>query len=58
MDVFKLIAQGHTNDQVAGQLYISAKTVSVHVSNILAKLQVGSRTEAAFVAIRNGLVDQ
>jgi predicted ATPase/DNA-binding NarL/FixJ family response regulator len=55
-DVLELVAQGRTNRQIATQLYISEKTVSVHVSNILAKLGVGSRTEAAAVARRQGLV--
>jgi DNA-binding CsgD family transcriptional regulator len=51
-DVLGLIVQGRTNRQIARQLYISEKTVSVHVSNILAKLGVRSRTEAAAVARR------
>ncbi len=55
-DVLALLVEGRTNRQVARQLYISEKTVSVHVSNILAKLGVHSRTEAAAVARRDGLV--
>jgi DNA-binding CsgD family transcriptional regulator len=55
-DVMTLIVEGRTNRQIARQLYISEKTVSVHVSNILAKLGVHSRTEAAAVARRDGLV--
>jgi DNA-binding NarL/FixJ family response regulator len=55
-DVLSLVVEGRTNRQIAGQLYISEKTVSVHVSNILAKLGVGSRTEAAAVARRDGLL--
>ncbi|MDQ1730435.1 MAG: hypothetical protein QOK10_594 [Pseudonocardiales bacterium] len=51
-DVLELIVQGRTNRQIARQLYISEKTVSVHVSNILAKLGVRSRTEAAAAARR------
>jgi DNA-binding NarL/FixJ family response regulator/tetratricopeptide (TPR) repeat protein len=51
-DVLALLVEGRTNRQIAQQLYISAKTVSVHVSNILAKLGVGSRAEAAAVARR------
>lgn len=51
-DVLALIENGRTNRQIAGQLYISEKTVSVHVSNILAKLGVRSRTEAAAAARR------
>jgi DNA-binding NarL/FixJ family response regulator len=55
-EVMALIAEGRTNRQIALQLYISEKTVSVHVSNILAKLGVHSRTEAAAVARREGLL--
>jgi DNA-binding CsgD family transcriptional regulator len=55
-EVLALLAEGRTNRQIAGQLYISAKTVSVHVSNILAKLGVGGRTEAAAIARRDGLL--
>ncbi|MCU1452544.1 MAG: family ATPase, partial [Acidimicrobiales bacterium] len=54
-DVLALLAEGRTNREIATQLYISAKTASVHVSNILAKLDVRSRTEAAAVAHRAGL---
>ncbi|MEP6852096.1 MAG: AAA family ATPase [bacterium] len=56
-EVLALLAQGRSNRQLAGQLFISEKTVSVHVSNILAKLGVRSRTEAAAVGRRDGLVD-
>lgn len=55
-DVLALIVEGRTNRQIARQLYISEKTVSVHVSNILAKLGVHGRTEAAAVARREGLI--
>jgi DNA-binding NarL/FixJ family response regulator len=55
-EVLALLAEGRTNRELARQLYISEKTVSVHVSNILAKLGVRSRTEAAAVARRDGLV--
>jgi DNA-binding CsgD family transcriptional regulator len=54
-DVLALIAAGQPNAQIARSLFISPKTVSVHVSNILAKLQVRSRVEAAAVAHRNGV---
>jgi len=46
------LVEGRTNRQIAGTLYISEKTVSVHVSNILAKLGVRSRAEAAALARR------
>jgi DNA-binding NarL/FixJ family response regulator/tetratricopeptide (TPR) repeat protein len=52
-DVLGLLVEGRTNRQIARQLYISEKTVSVHVSNILTKLGVRSRTEAAAVARRS-----
>jgi DNA-binding CsgD family transcriptional regulator/tetratricopeptide (TPR) repeat protein len=55
-EVLALVAQGRSNREVAGQLYISTKTVSVHVSNVLAKLGVGGRTEAVAVARRRGLL--
>ena len=53
-DVFGLVTQGRMNRQIATALFISEKTVSVHVSNILAKLGVHSRTEAAALARRQG----
>jgi DNA-binding NarL/FixJ family response regulator len=55
-DVLALLVQGRTNRQIASQLYISEKTVSVHVSNILAKLKVRSRAEAAALANREKLL--
>ena len=51
-DVLAQLVEGRTNRQIAGTLYISEKTVSVHVSNILAKLGVRSRAEAAAFARR------
>ena len=51
-EVLALLVAGRTNRQIAQQLYISEKTVSVHVSNILAKLGARSRTEAAAIAQR------
>jgi DNA-binding CsgD family transcriptional regulator len=53
--VLQLVADGATNRQIAERLYISPKTASVHVSNILAKLGVASRGEAAAVAHRLGV---
>ncbi|MDT4937244.1 MAG: hypothetical protein QOG80_915, partial [Pseudonocardiales bacterium] len=55
-EVLGLLIEGRTNRQIGRQLYISEKTVSVHVSNILAKLGVRSRTEAAAFARREGLL--
>jgi DNA-binding CsgD family transcriptional regulator len=57
LEVLALVAEGRSNRQVADALFISAKTASVHVSNILAKLGVASRVEAAAVAYRLGLLD-
>jgi DNA-binding CsgD family transcriptional regulator/tetratricopeptide (TPR) repeat protein len=56
-EVLSLVAAGRSNGQIASALYISPKTASVHVSNILAKLGVGGRVEAAAVAHRLGLVE-
>ncbi|MGY1710192.1 ATP-binding protein [Geodermatophilus sp. SYSU D00758] len=55
-EVLGLLARGRTNRQIGAELYISEKTASVHVSNILAKLGAGSRTEAVAVAAARGLL--
>ncbi|MBW8485496.1 helix-turn-helix transcriptional regulator [Actinomadura parmotrematis] len=54
-EVLKLVADGHGNKEIAAALFISPKTASVHVSNILAKLAVASRTQAAALAHKHGL---
>jgi len=56
-EVLGLISQGRTNREIGQRLFISQKTVGVHVGNILAKLGVSGRVEAAAVAIRLGLTD-
>jgi DNA-binding CsgD family transcriptional regulator len=56
-EVLRLVAAGKSNREIAGELFISAKTASVHVSNILAKLGVPSRGEAAAAAHRLHLFD-
>ena len=56
-EVLRLVAAGRSNPEIAGELFISAKTASVHVSNILAKLGVGNRGEAAATAHRLHLFD-
>ena len=55
-EVLELLSEGRTNRQIGEVLFISTKTASVHVSNILAKLQVANRGEAAATARRLGLV--
>jgi DNA-binding NarL/FixJ family response regulator len=54
-EVLILLARGGTNRQIAEELFISAKTASVHVSNILGKLGAGNRTEAAAIARELGV---
>jgi DNA-binding NarL/FixJ family response regulator/predicted Ser/Thr protein kinase len=55
LEVLRLIAQGLNNQQIAQKLTISEKTVKTHVSNILGKLQVEDRTQAAIYALKKGL---
>jgi DNA-binding CsgD family transcriptional regulator len=57
-EVLGLISQGRTNREIGERLFISQKTVGVHVGNILAKLGVSGRVEAAAVAIRLGLAEK
>ena len=57
-EVLVQIARGRTNREIGERLFISQKTVGVHVGNILSKLGVSGRVEAAAVAIRLGLTDQ
>jgi DNA-binding NarL/FixJ family response regulator len=56
IEVLKLIANGRDNADIAGQLHISPKTVKNHISNILMKLQIENRIQAAVYAVRSGLV--
>ncbi len=56
LEVLRLLARGSTNREIGSQLFMAEKTASVHVSRILAKLEVRSRTQAAAVAHRAGLV--
>jgi DNA-binding CsgD family transcriptional regulator len=55
-EVMRLVAQGLTNRQIGRRLFISEKTASVHVSNVLGKLGAGGRTEAVAIAHRRGLL--
>jgi DNA-binding CsgD family transcriptional regulator len=54
-EVLRLLAAGHSNKEIAAELFIAPKTASVHVSNILGKLGAASRTEAAAIAHAQGL---
>jgi DNA-binding CsgD family transcriptional regulator/tetratricopeptide (TPR) repeat protein len=56
-EVLRLVADGRSNSQIAETLFISRKTASVHVSNILSKLGVSTRVEAAALAHRQGIAD-
>jgi DNA-binding NarL/FixJ family response regulator len=56
LDVLKLIANGSDNAMIAAQLHISPKTVKNHISNILMKLQIENRIQAAVYAVRSGIV--
>jgi DNA-binding NarL/FixJ family response regulator len=55
-EVLTLVADGHSNSEIAERLFISRATASVHVSNILSKLGVSTRVQAAALAHRRGLV--
>jgi DNA-binding CsgD family transcriptional regulator len=55
-EILGLVAQGRTNAEIGRQLFISAKTVSVHVSNVMAKLGASGRTEAVALARRDGVL--
>ena len=57
LQVLRLIAQGRENHEIAGELVISEATVRTHVSNILTKLHLASRTQAALYALKEGLAD-
>lgn len=56
-EILLLIAQGKTNQEIAEQLFIALKTVKVHVSNILGKLEVSDRTQAVIYAFKHNLVE-
>jgi DNA-binding NarL/FixJ family response regulator len=57
LDVVKLIAEAHTNKQIAGALHVSEKTVESHRANVLSKLGMRDRVELVRYAIRRGLVE-
>lgn len=54
-EILQWVAQGLTNDEIAEKLVVSERTVRTHVSNILAKLQLANRTQAALYALREGI---
>jgi NarL family two-component system response regulator LiaR len=56
MEVLKLVAKGYTNTKIAEQLVISVGTVKGHISNILSKLQLADRTQAAVYAWQEGIM--
>jgi DNA-binding NarL/FixJ family response regulator len=53
-----MVARGCSNKQIAGELRISAKTASVHVGNVMRKLDVRHRAEVAYMASRLGLIEE
>ena len=55
-EVLNLVVQGHSNQQIADTLVISLATVKAHISSILSKLQVSSRSEAIAFAIKHKIV--
>ncbi|WP_040203282.1 response regulator [Neobacillus jeddahensis] len=57
LDVLKEIAKGKSNKEIAGSLFITERTVKTHVSNLLAKLELADRTQAALYAVKHKLVD-
>ncbi len=57
MEILLLMTQGKANQEIADELFIALKTVKVHVSNILAKLQVQDRTQAVIYAFKHSLVE-
>ena len=54
-EILQFVAKGLTNDEIAEKLVVSERTVRTHVSNILAKLQLANRTQAALYALREGI---
>ena len=58
MEVLQLIAQGRSNAEIAAELFITERTVKAHVSNLLSKLHLSDRTQAAVYAWREGLIEK
>jgi len=57
VEVLKLVANGRSNQEIAEKLIVSERTIGAHVSNILSKLHLANRTQAALYALRKGLSD-
>jgi NarL family two-component system response regulator LiaR len=57
VEVLRLVTQGLTNQEIAEKLFVSERTVRAHVSNILGKLHLANRTQAALYALREGIAD-
>lgn len=58
IDILKLVAEGLTNKEISEQLVISENTVKIHLRNILEKLQLKNRIQAAVYAVRQGMIDK
>jgi NarL family two-component system response regulator LiaR len=58
MEVLHLIAQGQSNAEIAAELVVTERTVKAHVSNLLSKLHLSDRTQAAVYAWREGLIEK
>ena len=56
-DVLRLLALGHTNQEIASQLYISVRTAETHRAHIMQKLRIATRAELVRYAIRQGLLE-
>ena len=57
VEVLRLVAKGYSNQDIAEKLIVSERTVGAHVSNILSKLHLANRTQAALYALRKGITD-
>lgn len=57
MEVLRIVARGRSNREIAGELGVAEKTVKTHVSNILQKLHLADRTQAALYAVRHGIAE-
>ena len=57
VEVLKLVAKGRSNQEIAEELVVSERTIGAHVSNILSKLHLANRTQAALYALRTGITD-